>query len=140
DNNMPATVTVKNVNEKGDRALAVNDIVQLYLAGQPYGAETTVTNAAVDLKIVVDPANGGLPSDPYKGPRWLYATITRQVSGAPVTAATPATSVVFQSADELPGGGTLATSYFIAGARKGAGRYAINGTDVVQDNGTDVRI
>lgn len=140
DNNRPATVTVKNVNKDGGRALVVNDIVQLYLAGQPYGVETTVTNAAVDLEIVVDPANGGLPSDPYKGPRWLYATITRQVSGTPVTAATPATSVVFQSADELPGGGTLATSYFIAGARKGAGRYAINGTDVVQDNGTDVRI
>jgi len=137
DNDQPATVTVYGLNKDGANALRAGDVVQAWLAGEAYGDEITVASNGVDVVIDVDPANPGTPA--YRGAKWLYSTITRNVEGELIEAATPATAVVFQTADDLPGGGTLATSYFIAGARKGPGRYAINGTDVVNDNGTDIR-
>lgn len=139
DNARPATVTVYWNDSEGRAALKVGDRLQVKLNGEDYGPETTVDTPSVDVAIRRDPANPGLPDDALEGPYWLYCDITRDVAGEDITVQTPAKRVVFQSAGDLPGGGTLAQSYFIAGARKGPGRYAINGSDVVADNGTDIR-
>ncbi|KAF1007345.1 MAG: hypothetical protein GAK28_01984 [Luteibacter sp.] len=139
DNDKPATVTAYWEDVEGRPALQVGDQIQAVLNGENYGDPVDVDDEDEDVEIPIDVANPGLPDTPLEGGYWLYCEITRDVEGEDITIDTPAKYVVFQSTGDLPGGGTLAKSYFIAGERKGPGRYAINGSDVVQDNGTDVR-